>query len=151
MRAITAVYSVDRIAVRLSPNGAFGGMGSDDNAAAFTYFASRLAELKVGILHVMDGLGFGAHAFDKVSLFDMKVAFKGGIVAGNVGFTRESADGAVRSGAADLIAFGRPSILNPDLPQLFAEGKPQLPDAPYDVWWNFAKGAEGYTEYNTFA
>lgn len=122
-------------------------MGSPENAESFPYFARRLAEHRVGILHVMDGLGFGAHPHAHVNLYDMKTAFAGGIVAGNVGFTRESGDGAVRSGAADLIAFGRPSIYNPDLPALFAAGKPQLPDGDYSHWWQCSKGAEGYTEY----
>jgi len=107
--AVTAVYSPDRVSVRLSPNGAFGGMGRPDNAAAFPYFARRLGEHRIGILHVMDGLGFGAHPYPHVSLYDMKVAHgPGGIVAGNVCYTRESGDGAVRSGAADLIDCVRP-------------------------------------------
>lgn len=120
-------------------------MGSEDNAEAFKYYASRLVPYKVGILHIMDGPGFGAHTFDKVTLYDMKVAFAGGIVCGNVGYTRETADGVIRSGAADLIAFGRSSISNPDLPALFAEGKEQLADGAYPHWWDYSKGAEGYT------
>ena len=49
----------------------------------------------VGILHVMDGLGFGAHPYRILNLFTLKTAFAGGVVVGNIGFTKESADGAV--------------------------------------------------------
>lgn len=53
-------------------------------------------------------VGFGAHAYKHLTLFDMKTAFPGPVM-GNVGFTKEIAEGAIRSGAADLIAFGRPT------------------------------------------
>jgi 2,4-dienoyl-CoA reductase-like NADH-dependent reductase (Old Yellow Enzyme family) len=67
----------------------------------------------------MDGLGFGFHGKCKtVNLFEMKKAFEG-LVIGNVGFTRDTAEGAVRTGAADLIAFGRAYISNPDLVEKF--------------------------------
>ncbi len=53
----------------------------------------------MGILHVMDGLGFGAHPYPLTNLFAMKTAFRGGVVVGNIGYTKESADGAVSSAA----------------------------------------------------
>ncbi len=51
----------------------------------------------MGILHVMDGVGFGAHPYPLTNLFTMKTAFRGGVVIGNIGYTKESADGAVSS------------------------------------------------------
>jgi N-ethylmaleimide reductase len=64
------------------------------------------------------------------------------IVAG--GFTRESADEAIRSGRADAIAFGRQFIANPDLPLRF---KLDAPLNPYDRSTFYGGGAAGYVDY----
>ncbi|CAM9250710.1 unnamed protein product [Chrysoparadoxa australica] len=55
--AAITVYPANRLAVRLSPNGAYNGMGSEDNLETFTYFAQELNKYGLGYLHVMDGLG----------------------------------------------------------------------------------------------
>jgi len=144
--AVGEVYPFDRVGVRLSPNGAYGGMGSEDNAQMFPYVAKQLSTFGLAYLHVMDGLGFGFH--DKcnvVTLYDMKKEFNGPIM-GNVGFTKESADGAIRSGAADLIAFGRLFMSNPDLVERFANNWRLEDIPPHEYWW-YGGGAKGYTDY----
>jgi hypothetical protein len=65
-------------------------------SACVCVYAIMCVQAGVGILHVMDGLGFGAHPYRILNLFTMKTAFAGGVVVGNIGFTKESADGAVR-------------------------------------------------------
>ena len=136
VQAVSEVYSVDKVGVRLSPNGVFGGMGSEDNDVIFPYIAQELNKLKLGYLHIMDGTGFGAHQKCKLlSLFDFKKNFDG-IIIGNVGYTKETANGAIRSGAADMIAFGRPYISNPDLVDRFANDYPLAKDAPYEDWYS---------------
>lgn len=65
----------------------------------------------------------------------------------NCGYTAESGEEAIASGAADLVAYGRPWISNPDLPRRFAEGRPLNPDAPMGVW--YTEGADGYTTFPT--
>ena len=74
-------------------------------------------------------------------------------IFGNVGFTCESADGAVRTGAADAIAFGRLYISNPDLAQRFANGQAVAPEPPYPTWYTPASGVweENYTTWPTAA
>ncbi len=49
VEAVKAVYPPERIAVRLSPNGVYGGMGSESNHVDFPYFASRLAEVRCSL------------------------------------------------------------------------------------------------------
>lgn len=139
-------YPANRIGVRLSPNGAFGGMGSEDNDVLFPWLAGQLSKYGLAYLHVMDGLGFGYHGKCKVvTAMDMKVGFKGPLMC-NVGLTKESAEGMLRSGAADLCCFGRLFISNPDLPERFQNGWPLNPDSSHEDWW-YPQGAKGYTDW----
>jgi N-ethylmaleimide reductase len=135
VEAILREFPSDRVGLRLSPNGAYGGMGSEDNDILFPEVASAMKRYELAYLHVMDGLGFGFHAKCKaVTLHDMKKNFEGPII-GNVTYTKDTAEGAIRTGAADLIAFGRLFISNPDLVDRFANNWPLAPDAPYEAWW----------------
>jgi len=146
--AVGEVYSYDRIGVRISPNGVFGGMGSDDNDKMFTYVASQLSQFGLSYLHIMDGLGFGFHSkCGVVTLFDAKKNFQGPVI-GNIDYTKETAEGAIRSGAADLIAFGRAYISNPDLVERFTNNWPLAAAAGYDTW--YSGGEKGYTDFETY-
>ena len=78
---------------------------------------------------------------------DFREVFRGPLIA-NCGYTLESAEEAVETGSADLVAFGRPYIANPDLVDRFRHGWP-LADVPdVALWWSPA-GARGYTDFPT--
>merc|ERR1712232_156341 len=97
-------------------------------------------------LHVMDGLGFGFHNKGPVvTTFDIRKHFDGPIMA-NVGLTKDIAEGMVRSGTVDLVAFGRLYMSNPDLPERFANNWPLEPESTYENWWG-PTGAKGYSDY----
>ncbi|KAJ0405492.1 hypothetical protein ATCC90586_000155 [Pythium insidiosum] len=150
IEAVKTVWPADRVGVRLSPNGGFGGMGSEDNAEMFTYVMEKLSEHGLAYLALLDGFGFGYH--DKcrlLTLFDAKKAFKGTVIAQN-SYTRDIAEGAIRSGAADAVGFGRLYISNPDLAERFENDWPLNADASYDDYWNSSKGAEGYTTFPAY-
>ena len=154
IESVIKVYPADRVGVRLSPNGVHGGMGSEDNFDTFVAVAKKLNTYGLAYLHLMDGLGFGFHnKCQPVTLFDMKKHFDGSII-GNVGFTKETAEGALRTGACDMIAFGRPYISNPDLVERFKNDWPLEPQAPMSGWYGrFAdpeKCLEGYTTFKPY-
>ena len=79
-----------------------------------------------------------------MTLADFRTTFHGPIM-GNCGYTAESAEAAIANGAADLIAFGRPFLSNPDLVERFANGWELNPPAEMSVW--SAPTAEGYTDF----
>jgi len=140
-------FPADRVGVRLSPNGNFGDMGSEDNDVLFPYVAKQLSSFGLAYLHVMDGTGFGFHnKCQLVTAMDMKQAFQGNIMT-NIGLDKASAQGMLRSGSTDLVAFGRLYISNPDLVERFQNNWPLNPDAPYEHWWTNSLGATGYTDY----
>ncbi|MGB3210728.1 MAG: alkene reductase [Desulforhopalus sp.] len=144
--AVTDVWSADRVGVRLSPNGVFNDMGSPDYREQFTYAAEQLDRIGLAYLHVMDGLAFGFHELGPpMTLEDIRKVFHGPVM-GNCGYTKEMAEQALDKAHADLIAFGRPFISNPDLVDRFAHNWTLNPEADMSTWYSPA-GAEGYTDY----
>lgn len=145
--AIKTVWAADRIGVRLAPNGSYGSMGSPDNAEQFTYVLQQLSPLGLAYVSILDGFGFGYHDKDRrLTAFDAKKHFKGHVLANN-SYTRDIAEGAIRSGAADFVSFGRPYISTPDLAERFEQDLPLNPDATYDTYWNAKKGTVGYIDF----
>jgi len=141
------------VAVRISPNGVFGGMGSEDNFDAYTYYVTQLNQHNLAYLHVMDGLGFGFHnKCAQMKLADVRKVYDG-VIMGNVGYEKLTAEGAINTGATDLIAFGRPFISNPDLVTRFANGWPLAPPADHTCFYNFPAGQPevGYTDFPAYS
>lgn len=149
VEAVARVWPAARVGVRLSPNGPFNGMGSPDFRAQFAYAARELDGYGLAYLHVLDGLAFGFHNLgEPMTLADFRAVFRGPLMA-NCGYTRETAEAAITSGAADLVAFGRPYISNPDLVERFAAGAALNPDAAQSTW--YAGGEKGYIDYPVMA
>ncbi len=145
VEAIVSVLPANRVGVRLSPNGNFNDMGSPDYRETFTYAAKQLNTYGLAYLHVVDGLAFGFHELGKpMTLPEFRAVFKGPLM-GCCGYTQETAEAAIASGQADLIAFGRPYLSNPDLVERFANGWELNPPADMRVW--SAPTAQGYTDF----
>ncbi|MBT8124775.1 MAG: alkene reductase, partial [Gammaproteobacteria bacterium] len=146
LKEVCDVWPANRVGVRLSPNGVFNDMGSPDYQEQFTYVASQLNNYGLAYLHVMDGLGFGFHGLgEPMTLSEFRKVFSNTLI-GNCGYTQETAEQAVADGHADLIAFGRPFISNPDLVERFKNKLPLNPEADMTTWYTPA-GREGYTDF----
>ena len=152
----------NKIGIRLSPNGAFGGMGGEDNLELFTAAIEWLTNKNLLYIHVMDGLGFGYH--EKCPPMTIQMAkeiineqnkkkdkndkdYVETALMGNVGYTKESAEEVVSKEYVDLIAFGRPYISNPDLVYRWENGLELNPDAEYPDWWGWDKEEDGYIDF----
>jgi N-ethylmaleimide reductase len=143
--AILTVWPADRVGVRLSPNGNFNDMGAPDFRETFTYAATQLNGYGLAYLHVVDGLAFGFHdQGEPMTLAEFRAVFDGPLM-GNCGYTQDSAEEAIAAGQADLIAFGRPYLSNPDLVERFANNWELNPPADVTTW--SAPTAEGYTDF----
>jgi len=148
IEAIVAVWGADRVGARLSPNGVYNDMGSPDFREQFLYAAKELNSYPLAYLHVMDGLGFGFHKLgEALTLRDFRGVFKRPLM-GNCGYTREAGDAAIAAGDADLVAYGRPYIMNPDLVERFAANVPLAESADMSKW--YTNGPEGYIDYPTY-
>ena len=138
--------------IKSIPKKGFTAKFWQDHRAAFASgsgVAKALNKYGLSYLHVMDGLGFGFHNLgEAVTCADIRKYFDSAIIS-NVGLTKEIAEGMVRSGAADLVAFGRLYISNPDLPERFANDWPLAETAGYEHWWGHT-GEKGYTDWPTY-
>jgi N-ethylmaleimide reductase len=148
-RAVVDVWGADRVGYRVSPNGTGYSMSDSDPVTTFSYFAERLSELGIAYLHVFEAIA-GRNAVPpnvtRVTPY-LRKAFRGTLIV-NGGYDAQSAENALQSGAADLVAFGVPYLANPDLVERFKAGAALNPP-DFDT---FFKGDErGYTDYPTLA
>jgi N-ethylmaleimide reductase len=149
IEAILSVLPSNKVALRLSPNGIYNDMGSADFRESFSYYIQEIAKYNLGYIHVLDGLMFGFHNLgEPFTLKDVRKNYSGIIIA-NCGYTLEAATNAVELNDADLVAFGRPFISNPDLVERFKNNWSLAEDAPISVWYN--GGAAGYTDFPVYA
>src|SRR5512133_3432184 len=144
-----ASIGADRVGIRLSPYGLFNDMSGtyDGIAAQYTELAADLGRLGLAYLHLVDHSAMGAPNPDPATVQAMCRAFgdAGGraiILSG--GYDRERAEADLQSGAADLIAFGRPFISNPDLVERMRSG---VALAEADQATFYTPGPRGYTDY----
>jgi len=151
--AVCKVYPANKVGVRLSPYGLFNDMSDTDPVGLFTAVCTKMHELGIGYVHVIEPrsthAGGGEDVFEGAprTSAGFRKAFGGCFISAG-GYTQKDAIETVGKGDADAIAFGRLYISNPDLAERFATG----PDAvlnKYDRATFYGGGAEGYTDYPT--
>jgi len=147
--AVAAVWGPDRVGYKVSPNSAFNSMSDSDPIATFSYFAAELSRLRLIYLHATEGVAgpMAPPAGTVLAAPVLRERFKGALIL-NGGYDAHSADAAIASGAADLIAFGVPFLANPDLPVRYAR---QLPLNAPDQATFYAGEAKGYVDYPALA
>ncbi|MEW5425027.1 alkene reductase [Amorphus sp. 3PC139-8] len=141
---------LSRIGARISPFGDFNGLRYGDPAAAMADVVDLLAANGVAYLHVIEpevsGDGSREAALKTAApdvLAGARARFPGALIAAG-GYDRARAETAVRAGRADLVAFGRPFISNPDLIERLRD---DVPLAPWDRRTFYTRGPEGYVDY----
>lgn len=150
VEAVTKVFPAGRVAVRLSPNGVFNDMGSPDYRETFLYAAKELSAFGLAYLHVMDGLGFGFHELgEPMTLAQIREVYPG-MLMGNCAYDVDAANAVIASGAADMIAFGRPFIANPDLVERMKNGWTLAESDPV-TWYSGVHAELGYTDFPSYS
>ena len=147
-RAVIAVWGSDKVAVRLGPSGSWGDMSDSDPEGLFTYVATELGKLDLAYLHLIEPRVLGNVDDDSrdpnpVAAQLIRKSYKGTIIAAG-GFKGDTAEAIIAAGDADLVAFGRDFIANPDLPERLRR---KLPLNPYDRPTFFGGTAVGYIDY----
>ncbi len=149
VEAAASVIGFERVGVRLSPSGEFGGMQDSNPEALFTYVAQRLDKLSLAYVHLIEPRVAGNETNESkdqktpVAAQLIRQHYKGVIIAAG-GFTPESAAAIIAAGDADLVAFGRHFISNPDLP---ARIRDKAPLAAYNRDTFYGGNEVGYTDY----
>ena len=147
-RATAAAIGAHRVGIRLSPYGVFNSTGGfADVEVQYLALTQQLSDLGLLYMHVLDHSAMGAPAVPAELKSRLRAAFRGlFILAG--GFDRTSADRALQAGQADLIAFARPFLANPDL---VARMQSDAALNAVDAQTFYTPGAKGYTDYPALA
>jgi len=143
--AVVAAVGADRVGIRLSPVSPANDIGADsDPESTYSYVVEKLNALRLAYIHVIEGATQGSR--EVAGGFDLQVLrrlFNGPYIANN-GYDLALARQARERNLAELIAFGRLYIANPDLVERLRVGAPlNVPDRATF----FGGGAQGYTDY----
>jgi N-ethylmaleimide reductase len=147
VQSLVSVWGRDRVAVRIGPGGTFNGMRDSNPTALFGYLAEQLNGFGLAYLHVIEprvkGNTLIAEGQAPVAAEQLRKNFKGKIIAAG-GFEPDTAEAIVETGDADMVAFGRHFLANPDLPKRIELG---LPLNKYDRQTFYTFDFHGYTDY----
>ena len=128
----------------MSPYGAFNSTGAFDGVdAQYLALAREFGALKLAYIHLVDHSSMGAPEVPADFKGKLRAAFGGTFIASG-GFDRASAEQALKEGRADLVAFGRAWLANPDLIERMKAGI-KLNDPDPSTF--YTPGAKGYTDY----
>jgi N-ethylmaleimide reductase len=143
-RACAAAIGADRVGIRLSPHGAFNATGTFPEVdAQVEALVAGLSSLGLLYVHLLDHSAMGAPAVPAALKRRLRETFQGPFILAG-GFDASSAE----AGQADLIAFGRPFLANPDLVQRMQAGAALN---ALDMATLYTADAKGYTDYPTLA
>lgn len=149
MHAIVAEIGAGRTGLRLSPVTPANDAQQDSDAQGlFNHVVEQLAPLRLAFIHVVEGATGGPRDVAPFDYAALRQRYKQGNEHGawivNNGYTRAMALEAVASGAADLVAFGKPFISNPDLVHRL---RIDAPLAALNRDTLYGGSATGYTDY----
>ncbi|MDB5818473.1 MAG: alkene reductase [Rhizobacter sp.] len=147
MSAIAKEIGAGRTGIRISPVTPANDADQDSDAQAlFNYMVEQFSKLDLAFVHVVEGSTGGPRDDVKFDYEALRSRFKGAWIVNN-GYTRQMALDVIAGGRADLVAFGRPFISNPDLVERLRQ---DLPLARMNSKTLYGGGAEGYVDYPTF-
>jgi N-ethylmaleimide reductase len=145
--AIKEVVPEEKIGARFNPslNGVFGMFMDEDTIPTFEYIIKKLNDYNLAYIHL-------SNPFSNVSeipyaVTDITQHFRplyNGTIIINAGFDQEKGNKVIENGFADLVAFGKPYVSNPDLVERF---KNNLELADWDEDTFYTPGSKGYTDY----
>lgn len=143
-RAVAQTIGAGRVGIRLSPYGVFNNTGAfPDVDAQYVALTEELSQLGLSYVHLLDHSALGAPLVPVALKSQLRAAFQGVFILAG-GFDRASAEHALQAGQADLIAFARPFLANPDL---VARLQANAPLNGLDMATFYTPGAQGYTDY----
>ena len=147
---VKEVLPENKIGVRLNPslNEVFGITATEETIPTYDYIIERLNNYELAYLHLSEPFT----DVSDIEFLETEIAkryrpkYKGNLMI-NAGFTQETGNKVIEAGDADLVAFGKLYISNPDLAERFAIN---APTAAWDEDTFYTQGEKGYTDYPTY-
>ncbi len=148
--AITEVWPENQIGCRFNPSlhKSFGIIATEESIETFDYIIEKLNAYDLAYVHLSEpftDVSDVPYLVKNIAKHYRKI-YKGTLMINN-GFDRESGNKVIEEGDADLVAYGKLFISNPDLPERF---KNKWPIAEYDEDTFYTTGKEGYTDYPAY-
>lgn len=138
----------DKVGIRLSPYGVANDMHDYfDLDDTYKYLAEKLNSLGIDYIHLVDHSSMGTPEVPMAIKMAIRNCLKSTLILSG-GYTAERAEIDLESGFADLVAFGKPFINNPDLVERFANHWPVVTELDKDTF--YTPGLKGYTDYPTY-
>ncbi|MDP9873927.1 alkene reductase [Agrobacterium tumefaciens] len=141
--AVAQEIGPERTGIRISPVSPANGISCSDPQAQYDYIVDELDALGIAYIHVVEGATGGPRDVAPFDYGSLRRRFSKTYIANN-GYDLELATSHLADGRADLIAFGRPFIANPDLVERLQSGASL---AEVNSTTIFGGGAAGYTDY----
>ncbi|NJB35695.1 alkene reductase [Croceivirga sp. JEA036] len=150
LEAVKSVMPASKIGVRFNPSmhGMMGMSVDEETIPTFEYIINRLSKYNLAYVHLSE-------PFTDVSDVPFAVTqiakhfrpiYSGNLII-NAGFDQEKGNEVIETGEADMVAFGKPYISNPDLVDRF---KHNIALADWDKDTFYTQGKEGYLDYPTY-
>ncbi|MQU09299.1 alkene reductase [Pseudomonas helleri] len=143
--AVASEIGPQRTGIRISPVSPANGITSSDPQPQFDYIVDQLSALDLVYLHVVEGATGGPRDVAPFDYAGLRRRFKNTYIANN-GYDLALAKQHLAENRADLFAFGRPFIANPDLVERLKTGAPLAELDPNTL---YGGGAAGYIDYPT--
>lgn len=145
--AVANEIGAERTGIRISPVSPANAISTSDPQAQFDYIVEQLDALGIVYLHVVEGATGGPRDVAPFDYDSLRRRFRKTYIANN-GYDLALATSRLAEGKADLFAFGRPYIANPDLVERLKTGAPLAALNPATL---YGGGAAGYTDYPALA
>ena len=141
MQAVANAIGNEKTGIRFSPFSKLGDLtpyDEEETNETYALLAQKLDELQIAYLHIAVNAPIPEKAFQVI-----RENFSATIILSN-GLTPETGEAALHAGFADLVAFGRSFLSNPDFVERI---KTNAALNPVDYNTLYTPGAPGYTDY----
>jgi len=142
-QAVVEELGADRVGVRLAPFITARNMACPDIIPTIVHAARALSALGLAYLHLSEADWDDAPQVPDSFRQELRAAFAGRVIVAG-GYDLAKAQAIVATGLADAVAFGRPFVANPDLPERLRLGRPL---AGFNANQLFGGTAAGYSDY----
>lgn len=143
IKSVISAIGASRVGIRISPVSHANAITDSDPSAIFFPFVRELSKLNIAYVHVVEGETGGSRDNQGLDFYALRQTFDGVWMVNN-GYTKELAIQAIANGHADLVAFGKDYIANPDLVERFQHNKPLA--KAYQTTF-YGGDQKGYTDY----
>ncbi|MCE1165995.1 MAG: alkene reductase [Bacteroidetes bacterium] len=145
---VANAIGAERTAIRLSPYGANCDMKPyPEIHDTYAYLAEELDKIGLVYIHIADHSAMGAPEVPRDIKQEIRNRFKNTIILSG-GYNKETAAEELGKGIADVVAFGRPFINNPDLVERFINGWPLSSELNFDAF--YTPDEKGYIDYPAY-